>query len=80
MALIGLVFMLISCSDVSFKELKLIVIAECVIFSWSLIGATMQDGSKRERRNDDHSMLELLYFISIFSFYLFFLILILIFS
>ena len=40
-----------SCPGVSFKELKLIVVAECVIFPWSLIGATMQDGGKRERRN-----------------------------
>ena len=43
--------MLMSCSGISFKELKLIVVAECVIFPWSLIGATMQDGGKRERRN-----------------------------
>ena len=46
-----LVSMLMSCLDVSFKELKLIVVAEYVIFPWSLIGATMQDGGKRERRN-----------------------------
>ena len=51
MALMGLVSMLISCPGVSFKELKLIVVAECIIFSWSLIGTTMQDGGKRERRS-----------------------------
>jgi len=46
-----LVSILMSCPDISFKELKLIVVAECVIFPWSLIGATMQDGGKREKRN-----------------------------
>jgi len=51
MASMELVSMLMSCPGVSFKELKLIVVAECVIFPWSLIGATMQDGGKRERRN-----------------------------
>ena len=51
MASMGLVSMLISCPGISFKELKLIVVEDCVIFPWSLIGATIQDGSKRERRN-----------------------------
>jgi len=52
MALKELVSILMSCPGISFKELKLIVVAECVIFPWSLIGATMQDGGKRERRNE----------------------------
>ena len=51
MASIKLVSMLMSCPDVSFKKLKLIVVVECVIFPWSLIGTTIQDGSKRERSN-----------------------------
>ena len=50
-ALIGLVSMLMSCLVVRFKELKLILVAEGVIFPWSLIGTTMQDGGKRERRS-----------------------------
>jgi len=50
MALMGLVTMLMSCSVVRFEELKPMLVAEGVIFPWSLIGATMQDGGKRERR------------------------------
>jgi len=54
--------MSISSSKTTFKELKLmfffklqellaVVVVECVIFTNSLIGITIQDGGKRERSN-----------------------------
>ena len=43
--------MLISSSKTTFKELELIISEDCVIFPKSLIGATIQDSGKRERRN-----------------------------
>jgi len=51
MAPIGLVTMSISSLNTNFKELRLIVAGDCVIFPKSLIGATMQDGGKKERKN-----------------------------
>ena len=44
--------MSISCPSIKFKELELIITENCVIFPKSLIGATIQDGGKRERRNE----------------------------
>ena len=51
MAPMGSVTMSISSSKTTFKELELIISEGCVIFPKSLIGATIQDGGKRERRN-----------------------------
>ena len=45
------VTMSISSLKTTFKELKLIISEGCVIFPKSLIGATIQDGGKRERKN-----------------------------
>ena len=44
--------MSISSLKITFEKLELIVSEGCVIFPKSLIGATIQDGGKRERRND----------------------------
>ena len=49
MALTGSSTILMSRSNVGFKELKLIIAEECVKFPKSLISATMQDGGKREK-------------------------------
>ena len=51
MAPIGSVTISISLSKTTFKKLELIISEGCVIFLKSLIGATIQDGGKRERRN-----------------------------
>ena len=48
----GSVTISILSSEARLKELKFIITGVCVIFLSSLIGATMQDGGKRERRND----------------------------
>ena len=55
MALMELVTMSISSSNTDFKELELIISGDCVIFPKSLIGATIQDGGKRERRDISHA-------------------------
>ena len=49
MALLQSMAMLMSWLGVCFRRLKLIVSEEYVKFPKSLIGATMQDGGKRER-------------------------------
>ena len=55
MALMGLVTISISSLNTNFKELELIISGNCVIFPKSLIGATIQDGGKRERRDISHA-------------------------
>ena len=44
--------MSISCLYTKSKELELIIVGNYIIFPKSLIDTTMQDGGKRERRND----------------------------